>query len=163
MSEEGTKHVYTEQEAYQKLAARCAVSEYCCQDMERKMKGWGMDEVEVEKVVARLVKERFVDEERFAKAFARDKFRYNHWGRVRIELELKRRRIGQRLIEAALEEIDAEDNLEALREMMEKKRLSVKGRNEYEIRGKLIRFALGRGFAMEDIVKVVGCLDECME
>lgn len=157
------KHTYTEQEAYQKLSALCAVSEYCCWDMEQKMRRWGVAEEVAEKVVAKLVKEKFVDEERFAKAFVRDKFRYNHWGRVRIEQELKKRKISQQHIERALEEIGEQDNLVALREMIEKKRPSVKGRNEYEVRGKLIRFALGRGFAMDDVVKVVGSLDECDE
>ena len=149
-------HLYTEQEAYQKLSALCAMSEQCCHDMMKKMKRWEMADDVSERVVARLVKEKFIDEERYAKAFVRDKFRYNHWGRVRIEQELKRRKIAQRHIDEALEEIDEQDNLDALKEMIEKKRSSVKGRNEYEIRGKLIRFALGRGFAMDDIVKVMG-------
>ena len=113
-----------------------------------------------EKVVARLVKERFIDEERYSRAFVRDKFRYNHWGRVRIEQELKRKKIAQRHINEALEEIDEKDNLKALREMIQKKRPSVKGKNEYEIKGKLIRFALGRGFQMDDIIKVVGNLED---
>jgi len=59
-----------------------------------------------------------------------------------------------------LEEIDEKDNLETLREMIAKKRPSVKGRNDYEIKGKLIRFALGRGFQMDDIIQVVGSLEE---
>ena len=116
-----------------------------------------------EKIVARLVKERFIDEERFARAFVRDKFRYNHWGRVKIELELRKKKIAQRHIEMGLEELQEEDNLNTLRELIQKKRPSVKGKNEYEIRGKLIRFALGRGFQMDDIVKVVGDLDECID
>ena len=123
---ERKKHIYTEQEAYLKLSALCAMSEQCCHDVLQKMKRWEVADAVAEKVVARLVKERFIDEERFAKAFVRDKFRYNHWGKVRIVQELK----------------------------------TVKGRNEYEIRGKLIRFALGKGFQMDDIVKVVGSLEE---
>ena len=59
--------------------------------------------------------------------------------------------------------VKEEDNMDALRKIIEKKRPTVKGKNEYEVRGKLIRFALGRGFAMDDIMKVVGSLDECDE
>lgn len=158
---EKKKHIYTEEESYLKLSALCAVSEQCCHDMMQKMRRWGLAEELAEKVVSRLVKERFIDEGRYAKAFVRDKFRYNHWGRMRIEQELKKRKIAQRHIDEALEEIDEKDNLESLREMIRKKRPSVKGKNEYEIRGKLIRFALGRGFQMDDIIKVVGSLDEC--
>ena len=62
-----------------------------------------------------------------------------------------------------MEELQEEDNLDALREIIKKKRPSVKGKNEYEIRGKLIRYALGKGFPMEDIIKVVGSLDECFD
>jgi regulatory protein len=157
---EKKKHIYTEEEAYLKLSALCAMSEQCCHDMMQKMRRWELAEELAERVVARLVKERFIDEERYARAFVRDKFRYNHWGRVRIEQELKRKKIAQRHIDEALEEIDEKDNLKALREMIQKKRPSVKGKNEYEIKGKLIRFALGRGFQMDDIIKVVGNLED---
>ena len=157
---EKKKHIYTEEEAYLKLSALCAMSEQCCHDLMQKMRRWELAEELAERVVARLVKERFIDEERYARAFVRDKFRYNHWGRVRIEQELKRKKIAQRHIDEALEEIDEKDNLKALREMIQKKRPSVKGKNEYEIKGKLIRFALGRGFQMDDIIKVVGNLED---
>lgn len=157
---EKKKHIYTEEEAYLKLSALCAMSEQCCHDLMQKMRRWELAEELAERVVARLVKERFIDEERYAKAFVRDKFRYNHWGKVRIEQELKRKKIAQRHIDEALEEIDEKDNLKALREMIQKKRPSVKGKNEYEIKGKLIRFALGRGFQMDDIIKVVGNLED---
>ena len=150
---EKKKHIYTEEEAYLKLSALCAMSEQCCHDLMQKMRRWELAEELAERVVARLVKERFIDEERYARAFVR-------WGRVRIEQELKRKKIAQRHIDEALEEIDEKDNLKALREMIQKKRPSVKGKNEYEIKGKLIRFALGRGFQMDDIIKVVGNLED---
>lgn len=158
---EKRKHTYTEQEAYQRLSALCAMGELCCYDAERKMKRWEMETDAIAHVIEKLVKERFIDESRFSKAFARDKFHYNHWGKVRIEQELKLLRISQRHIEEALQEIEEQDHLEALKEIIKKKRPQVKGRNEYEIRGKLIRFALGRGFAMDDVIKVVGSLDDC--
>jgi regulatory protein len=160
---EKKKHIYTEQEAYQKLSALCALSEQCCHDVMKKMKRWEVADEVAERIVARLVKEKFIDEERFARAFVKDKFRYNHWGQVRIEQELKMRKIAPKHIEMGLEELQEEDSLGALREMIQKKRPTVKGKNEYEIRGKLIRFAMGRGFAMDDIMKVVGSLDDCDE
>ena len=152
---ERKQHIYTEQEAYQKLSALCAMSEQCCHDMMRKMSRWQMDQEVAEKVVARLVKEAFINEERYARAFVRDKFRYNHWGEVKIKHELKLKGISQKHIEAGLEELDEDDNLNALREIIQKKRPSVKGKSDYEIRCKLIRFAVGRGFDMNDIMKVL--------
>lgn len=156
---EKRKHIYTEQEAYQKLSALCAMSEQCCYDVMQKLKRWEVAEDMAERIVAKLVKEKFIDEERYARAFVRDKFRYNHWGRVKIEHELKLKRIASRHIEQGLEELKEEDNLETLRQLIEKKRPSVKGKNEYEIKVKLIRFALGRGFEMDDIMKVYGDLE----
>lgn len=152
---EKKQHNYTEQEAYLKLSALCAMSEQCCHDMMKKMSRWQMDTEVAEKVVARLVKEGFINEERYARAYVRDKFRYNHWGVVRIKQELKMRGIASKHIEAGLEELEEEDNLNSLREIIQKKRPFVKGKNDYEIRCKLIRFAIGRGFEMDDIMKVV--------
>jgi regulatory protein len=157
------KHKYTEQEAYLRLSAQCAMSEHCRYDVMAKMRRWEVPQEVAERIASKLEKEKFIDEERYARAFVRDKFRYNHWGRVRIEHELRMRQISPNHIEAALEEIEEDDNLEALRDIISKKRPSVKGKNEYEIRGKLIRFALGRGFAMDDVIKVVGSLDEYMD
>lgn len=156
-------HVYTEEEAYARLTALCARGELCLYDVERKMTRWGMEGEAVEHVSARLVEERYVDEARFARAFVRDKFRYNRWGKMRIVRELQLRRIDRSTIDEALEEMDDKDVLHILRDLVAKKRPSVKGRNEYEIRGKLTRFALGRGFAMDDVLKVVGSLDDCVD
>lgn len=163
MNGNGNSHKYSEQEAFGRLAALCAAAEHCCYDVERKMRNWLLPEGAGERIVQRLVEEGFIDECRYAHAFVRDKFRYNRWGRVRIEQELRMRRISQRHIDEALEEIASEENLHTLRELIQKKRPTVKGRSEYEIRGKLIRFALGRGFAMDDVIKVVGDLDECAD
>jgi regulatory protein len=128
--------------------------------MMKKMRNWEMDEGSEERIIAQLIKEKFIDEERFAKAFVRDKFQYNRWGKIRIIKELKMRKIAEKHIEIGLKEIEENDQIETLKEIIRKKRPSVKGKNEYEIKGKLIRFALGRGFEMNEIVKVVGDLDE---
>lgn len=153
------KRKYTEQEAYIRLSALCASGEHCCYDIHKKMKNWELPEGAEERIVERLAKEKFIDENRFAKAFVRDKFRYNRWGKIRIQQELRLRQIPQRIIDEALEEIESDDNLSTLAEIINKKRPSVRGKNEYEIKGKLIRFALGRGFSMDDITKVIGNID----
>lgn len=160
----------TENEAYLKLSSLCAVAEYCCYDMMKKMNKWewktSLDtddhqliKEEIQRIkariIARLVSERFIDESRFAHAFVRDKFRYNHWGRVRITQELRIRNIDSSIIEDALTEIDDTDNLAKLQDILRKKLPSIKGKNDYEIRCKLIRFALGRGFAYEDIERAL--------
>lgn len=151
--------ICTEQEAYQRLSALCAMGERCCHDVHEKLKRMGVDEDAAERIVARLVKEGFIDEERYAQAFANDKFRHNHWGKVKIQRELQLRHIPQRHIDQALSAFDETDNLQTLREILQKKRPSVKGKTDYEVKCKLIRFALGRGFPMDDITKVLGDID----
>lgn len=151
------KHIYTEQEAYLKLSALCASAEYCEYDLRKKMRNWEV--VSPDSIFTRLRKERFIDDERYARTFVRDKFRYNHWGRVRISQELRMRKIDSSIIDDALTEIPEEDNLDTLRNLINNKRKSVKGKSDYEIRCKLIRFALGRGFQMDDILKIVGDVD----
>ncbi|MBQ2298361.1 MAG: RecX family transcriptional regulator, partial [Bacteroidaceae bacterium] len=95
---EKKKHQYTEKEAYLKLSALCAMGEHCCYDMMKKMRNWEMDEGSEERIIAQLIKEKFIDEERFAKAFVRDKFQYNRWGKIRIIKELKMRKIAEKHI-----------------------------------------------------------------
>lgn len=144
-----------EEEAFNRLAAKCATAEYCIFDMRRKMERWLLKEGAEERIIARLLKDNFINEERYAHAFVRDKFRYNHWGWVRIERELMMRGIPQEYINEAHEEIDPSDNLESLRQLIETKKRSVKGKNEYEIKGKLFRFAISRGFKYDDINRVL--------
>ena len=169
---ERNKRIISEQEAFNKLSARCASAEYCIADMMRKMERWILSDSKIEnaeavadmeradaesksRVISRLVKERYIDEARYAHAFVRDKFRYNRWGATRISQELRRKHIDAKIIEDALTEIEETDNLDTLRELIAKKRPSVKGKSDYEINCKLIRFALGRGFSMDDISKVI--------
>ena len=156
---ERKKHTYTEQEAYGRLSALCAMSEHCCHDVQKKMRLWELPAGAEERIVAKLVEEGFIDEERYARAFVRDKFNYNHWGKVRLQQELRMRHIAPRHIDLALSTIEDEDTLSALKEIIRKKRPTVKGKTPYEIRGKLIRFALGRGFSMDDIERVVGTVE----
>lgn len=154
---ETKKHIYSEQEAYIKLSALCASAEYCEYDLRKKARNWEVSSLDA--VISRLRKERFINDERYARAFVRDKFRYNHWGRVRISQELKMRMIDSPIIEEALQEIPEEDNLSTLRRLIDSKRRTVKGKSDYDIRCKLIRFALGRGFQMSDITRVIDTSD----
>ena len=96
------KQEMTEQEAYLQLAALCARAEHCQQEMRDKMRRWGLDEQVQERVVARLVKERFVDDERYARAFVKDKVHYNKWGRRKVQQGLWMKRMNQKLVRFAL-------------------------------------------------------------
>ena len=82
------KKEMTEQEAYLQLAALCAQAEHCQHEMLEKMRKWELSEVVQARVMARLVKERYVDDERYARAFVKDKIRYNKWGRRKVQQAL---------------------------------------------------------------------------
>ena len=146
----------TGQQAYQKLAALCARSEHCQQEMLDKMRQWGVDEEEQAKVMARLVEERYVDDERFTRAFVNDKVRYAKWGRRKIEQALWMKRIDEQLARTVLDEVSDEDYIAILRPALKQKRRSTKAASEYEMTMKLIKYALSRGFTM-DVIK------QCME
>ena len=148
-------HQYTETELYTKMSSQCAMAEYCISDVRQKMRKLGADEGCIDRVTKRLVKEGFIDEARYAIAFVRDKFRYNRWGRVRIAQELRLKGIMQTLIDEALNEISDEDYETALVSLIRKKQPSVKGQNDYEVKVKLMRFAISRGFEMDIVRKVV--------
>lgn len=146
----------TEQEAYLTLAALCARSEHCQWEMLEKMRRWELDDAALARVMARLVKERYVDDERYARAFVKDKVRYNKWGRRKVEQALWQKRIDDDIRERVLDEVDEEEYLNVLRPLLKQKRKSIKAENDYELKQKLVRFALGRGFTY-DIIRQ--CID----
>lgn len=156
------KKEMTEQEAYLQLAALCAQAEHCRQEMLDKMKRWGLDEGVKDRIISRLVKERFVDDERYARAFVKDKVHYNKWGRRKIQQALWMKRIDEHIQQQVLDEIEEREYLEVLRPLLKQKRKSVKAQNDYELNQKLIRFALGRGFTF-DVIRQCINVDETMD
>ena len=146
----------TEQEAYLQLAAVCAQAEHCEQEMRDKMKRWGMDLEAQNRVVERLTNERYIDNERYARAFVKDKVRYNKWGRRKVQQALWMKRIDEDIQQRVFDEIDDEEYLKVLVPLLKQKRKSIKAANDYELNQKLVRFALGRGF---DYGIIRQCLD----
>jgi regulatory protein len=146
----------TEQEAYLQLAALCAQAEHCQQEMRDKMKRWEMAPEVQERVIARLIKERYIDDERYARAFVKDKIRYNKWGRRKVQQGLWMKHIDDDIQQRVLSEVDDTEYLAVLKPLLKQKAKSIKAENDYELTQKLVRFALGRGFTY-DIIRQ--CLD----
>ena len=145
------KKEITEQEAYLQLAALCAQAEHCQQEMRDKMRRWELDETAQNRIVARLVKERYIDDERYARAFIKDKIRYNKWGRRKVQQALWLKHIDADIQQRVLDEIDEKEYLDVLRPLLKQKRKSIKAESDYELNQKLVRFALGRGFGFDII------------
>ena len=145
------KKEMTEQEAYLQLAALCAQAEHCEQEMRDKMRRWELDETVQNRIINRLIKERYVDDERYARAFVKDKIRYNKWGRRKVQQALWQKRIDADIQQQVLDEIDEKEYLDVLRPLLKQKRKSIKAESDYELNQKLVRFALGRGFGFDII------------
>jgi len=146
----------TENDAYLTLAALCAQAEHCQWEMLEKMRRWELPEDAQARVMQRLVGERYVDDERFARAFVNDKIRYNKWGRRKVEQALWQKHIDEDIRRQVLNEVDDDEYLSVLRPLLKQKRKSVKAQSDYELNQKLMRFALGRGFTF-DIIRQ--CID----
>ena len=144
------KREITEEQALQRLAGLCSRGEYCSYDMTEKMRRWGLSETAQARVMAELVKGRYVDDSRFCRMIVRDKLKFNKWGRRKIEQALWAKRIDE----------SDEEYAEILMPMLKAKRKSVKAASDYERDMKLIKYAMGRGFTM-DVIKQ--CLNTDIE
>jgi len=146
----------TEQGAYLQLAQLCARSEHCQHELTEKMRRWQMNDETQARVMQRLVSERFVDDERYARAFVHDKVRYNKWGRRKVEQALRQKRIDDDIRRRVLDEVDDAEYLGVLRPLLKQKRRTTRAADDYELNRRLVAFALGRGFTY-DIIRQ--CLD----
>ena len=145
------KKEMTEQEAYLQLAALCAQAEHCQHEMLEKMRKWELPESVQARVMARLVKERYVDDERYARAFVKDKIRYNKWGRRKVQQALWLKHIDSAIQQTVLDEVDDDEYLKVLKPLLKQKSKGIKAESDYERNQKLVRFALGRGFTFDII------------
>ena len=136
----------TEQQVLTRLTAECAKAEHCTGEMLEKMRQWGIDDDVQARVMAYLIKGKYVDDERFCRLFVRDKIRFNGWGRRKVEQALYQKRIDKVVSGPILDAIDDSEYINVLRLLIRSKRKSIKAANEYERNQKLMKFALSRGF-----------------
>ncbi len=150
------KREISEKEALLRLSAMCAQGEHCQWEMTEKLRKWELSDEAQARIMERLVKDRYVDDERFARAFVMDKVRYNKWGRRKVEQALWQKHIDEDIRQMVLNDVSDEEYLRVLRPLLKQKRRSTKADSEWEMNQKLLRFALGRGFTF-DIIRQ--CLD----
>ena len=133
----------------------CSRREYCEREMRTKFKNRGLDSHQIEGLMAILQERNFIDEQRYTRAFVHDKSKLQGWGAEKIRFALRTKQIPDALIREALVGMDHNEQMEMLRRLLETKRRSVKAASEAEMRVKLIRFGLARGFSYEDVVSEV--------
>lgn len=148
------------EQALHLLAAYCSRAERCEQDLRKKMKTWEIPDDEQKKIIERLVKEKFLNEERFCRSFVNDKFKYNKWGTNKIVFELRKKNIPESVYKSVLEDLELTDVKEQLTLILKQKNKTIKYKDNYDRKTKLIRFAIGRGFDMGMTVSVVNNMVE---
>ena len=129
-----------------KASYYCSLSEHCIQKVREKLVQWETPKEYIDPIIDKLLEDDYINEERFAKSFVKDKFRFNHWGRIKISTHLRALGISSENIATAMQEIGDEEYTKMLDEIVEKKRKTIKNGTDYEIRAKLLRHALSRGF-----------------
>ncbi len=145
----------TVKEALEKGASFCAYRERCQEEVRTKLYELKYDQDTVEEVISLLIREGFIDEVRYAKAYAGGKFRNNKWGRKKIVQNLKRNKITDYCIRKGLEEISEKDYLLLMERLLEKKGRSIKDKNQFVRKKKLITYMLGKGFEYELITEMI--------
>ena len=143
------KKTYTYAEAKAKAWAYCAYQERSQQEVRDKLYEYGLRPDEVESLIAELIGENFLNEERFAKAYAGGKFRTKKWGRHKILQGLKQHRISDYCQRKGLAEIDPEEYYEALLELVRKKKEALHEKDLFTLKSKLARFVIGKGYEQD--------------
>ena len=147
----------TPEQALKRLSSTCARREVCEHDALQKLRQWQISDEEQAKIMAQLTKYGFIDDERYARAYAEDKLKYNRWGARKVEMMLRRKGIDDDIISDAIAEFaDEESTTETLRKLLEEKTRSLKNETDpYKKKQKLLRFAISRGFDYSDILDIL--------
>lgn len=147
----------TEEQALARLTALCASAEHCTGEMIDKMTKWEIPEEAQARIMEHLVSNKYVDDERYCRAFVHDKMEYNHWGCRKIEQALYVKHVDKAIQTKVLDEIPDSDFIDILRPLLDQKRRQTRADNEYEMNIKLMRFAASRGFTIDQIRQ---CIEE---
>ena len=148
---EQTPKIISEAKALSRMAHQCARKECCVFDIKTKLLRYNLDADVIERIIAELKKEKYIDELRFTRSFINDKIRFNKWGKVKIEFALRQKRIPENIVSEAFLDYSENQLNDSLPDLLQAKWKTIKGNTEYEKQNKLIRFALSRGFEMNNI------------
>lgn len=139
----------------QKVRNYCAYQERCSDDVLQKLKLWGVSHDRIASIVAQMQTEGFVDDLRFARNFATGKFANNHWGKIKISMELKMRHIPASIISEALQEIDADEYEQKIISLLQKKSKEIKDKDANIRKQKLLRFLMSKGFESGSVLRAL--------
>jgi regulatory protein len=129
-----------------KVRGFCAYQERCISEVAGKMREWKVGQKRAEMIIEQLIREDYLNEERFARSFAGGKFRINHWGKTRIIHELEKRQVPDLIIQIGLEEIEEEEYAETLRELLQRKNRELRETDPFKRKQKLIAYGIQKGY-----------------
>lgn len=143
-----------------KLQSWCAYQERSQQEVRDKLYELGLWTEAVENIIAKLIEDNFLNEERFAMAFAHGKFAIKKWGKIKIRMELKQKRVSDYCLKKALAQIDDTEYLDTLKKLIATKRRSINEKNPLKLKYKLASYALSKGYEKDLVFDVLGGEDQ---
>lgn len=144
----------TPEQALSSLMRTCARAERCSSDALRSMRRWGLSDADARGVLERLVRERFIDDGRYAEAYVREKMRFSGWGERKIRAALRMKAIAPNIIDRAMGQLVPEEDTSRLEEVLRKKAAKITARDLYDLKGKLVRLGMSRGFDLDDVLTI---------
>jgi len=152
---EAKPKILTSAEAFAKIQRYCAYQERSHQEVKHKLFEYGLHSGDVDELVSRLITDGFLNEERFAKAYAGGKFRMKKWGRLKIQRELEHRGLTKNCIVRGMNEIDDRDYSKTLKDLLAKKAEQTPEPNLFRKRDKIAKFAISKGYEPELVWEIV--------
>ena len=139
--------------AHHKIKNWCAYQERSQHETRQKLYEYGLFSNDVEQIISKLIEENFLNEERFALAFASGKFNIKHWGKIKIKIELRKHKVSDYLIKKALQSIDEGNYIKTLNKVIEKKLKLTSEKNKQKLHYKIFQYVLSRGFESDIIAE----------
>lgn len=149
------KKPLTKEQALQKLKHYCAYQERCHSEVKEKLYQLGVWKKDHDEIIASLIEENYLNEERFAIAYAGGKFRVKQWGRVKIKYELKQKQVSDYSIKKAMKQIDEEEYVSVLNKMAQEKYAALKSEQYLVRKKKTMDYLLAKGFEADLVRKAV--------
>ena len=142
-----------------KAMAICAKSEQCSNDIRSKLESWGLSAPDSISVIDKLIRENFINDQRYAESFVRDKYRHNKWGKLKIAAHLRSKNLDPEVISNALSLLDDDQYRQMIADTLNAHRKFIKAKNKYDLKGKLLRFGLSKGFESQIIYDILNEID----
>lgn len=143
--------------ALTKAMSLCAAREHCREDLRHKLSAWSVNNADIDNIIHALLKENFINEERYTMAFVKDKFNYNKWGKVKIKAHLRAKKISTETVKKGLDSLDHDLYVNTLRSMLSIHGKKIKSKDQYDLKAKLMRFGLSKGFESELLYELLNC------